>query len=59
MSKFMLLLIVVLSSGASFAIINMLFFKLNILQFISIELIITGSHWFYNKAKNQILTVTK
>lgn len=59
MNKLMLFMIAVMSSGAKFAIINMLILNVTIIQYILIEVLITASHWFYNKAKSHAQTSIK
>lgn len=56
MRKLTLFMIAVVGSGIAFAVISMFILEVSLAQYVLIELIITASHWLYNKAKEDTLT---
>lgn len=55
MRKLMLVIVAIVGSAIAFAIVSMFVLKVTIGQYILIELIITASHWLYNKAKEETI----
>jgi len=56
MRKLMLIIIAIVGSACTFAFVNLLVLEVSIIQYVFIELIISGFHWLYNKAKKDVLT---
>lgn len=57
MRKLMLFMIAVVGSGIAFAVISMFILEVSLAQYVLIELIITASHWLYNKAKEETIQI--
>jgi hypothetical protein len=55
MRKLMLIIFAIVGSAIAFAIVSMFVLKVTIGQYLLIELIITASHWLYNKAKQETI----
>lgn len=55
MRKLMLVIVAIVGSAIAFAVVSMFVLKLTIGQYVLIELIITASHWLYNKAKEETI----
>tara|TARA_R100001460_G_scaffold107603_2_gene156598 strand:- start:1552 stop:1725 length:174 start_codon:yes stop_codon:yes gene_type:complete len=55
MTKINLFFIAILGSAFAFSIINLFIVDITIIQFITIELIISGLHALYNLAKKEAL----
>ena len=55
MTKINLFFIAILGSAFAFSIINLFIVDITIVQFITIELIISGLHALYNLAKKEAL----
>jgi len=58
MKKLLLFMLAVVGSVIAFTIINTFIFSMSVIEYVIIELIITASHWLYNKAKEQTLTTS-
>jgi hypothetical protein len=56
MRKFMLIIIAIVGSLCGFALVDLFILKITIVQYLFIEVIISGFHWLYNKAKKDLLT---
>ena len=56
MRKLILIMIAIVGSACTFTFVNLFVLEVSIIQYVCIELIISGFHWLYNKAKIDVVT---